>query len=108
MRFFGLIAIFITLSYSSFAQKGKIEGKITDSKSGSPIAGISVINKVTGKGIATDLEGRFLLNAEIGKKYILGQRQRLVNFRTCVQIGAFFSRVPGSPPTVRRNCGLIP
>ena len=71
MRFFGLIAIFITLSYSSFAQKGKIEGKITDSKSGSPIAGISVINKVTGKGIATDLEGRFLLNAEIGKKYIL-------------------------------------
>ena len=71
MRFLALIAIFFTLSYGSFAQKGKIEGKITDSKSGSPIAGISVINKASGKGIATDLEGRFILNAEIGKKYIL-------------------------------------
>ena len=71
MRFLGLVALFITLSFNSFSQKAKIEGRVTDSKTGSPIAGISVINKSTGKGIATDLEGRFILNVEGEKKYVL-------------------------------------
>ena len=70
MRFVLLIALF-TLSLSSFAQKGKIDGKITDARTGSPLAGITVLIKETGKGIATDLDGRFVLNAEPGKKYTL-------------------------------------
>jgi len=71
MRFLTLIFAFISISFASFAQKGKIEGKITDSKTGQPIAGVSVIIKETGKGIATDIDGRFVLNAEQGKKYTL-------------------------------------
>lgn len=66
-----LIVTFLFSISSSFAQKGKIEGKITDSKTGTPLAGITVLIKETGKGIATNLDGRFVLNAELGKKYIL-------------------------------------
>ena len=71
----GLVTLltFLTFSLSSLAQnqKGKIEGKITDDKNGSAIAGVTVLIKETGKGVATDLEGRFVLNAEPGKKYTL-------------------------------------
>jgi TonB-dependent receptor len=66
-----LIATFLLSISASFAQKGKIEGKITDSKTGAPLAGVTVLIKETSKGIATNLEGRFVLNAEPGKKYTL-------------------------------------
>lgn len=67
----GFTLLFLLLSFFSFAQKGKIEGKVTDAKTGNPISGISVVIKETGKGMPTDLEGRFILNAEPGKKYTL-------------------------------------
>lgn len=51
--------------------KGKIEGKITDATTGAPLSGVSVLVKETGKGIATNTDGRFVLNAEPGKKYVL-------------------------------------
>ena len=66
-----LIATFLLTISSSFAQKGKIEGRITDAKSGTPLAGVSVLIKETGKGIATNLDGNFVLNAEPEKKYTL-------------------------------------
>jgi len=66
-----LIATFLLTISASFAQKGRIEGKITDSKTGNPLAGVSVLIKETGKGIATNLDGRFILNVEPGKKYTL-------------------------------------
>ena len=59
-----LIAAFLLTISTAFAQKGKIEGKITDSKTGNPLAGVSVLIKETGKGIASNLDGRFVLNAE--------------------------------------------
>jgi len=71
MRSFIAILTFISLSFTAVAQKGKIEGKITDSKTGNPISGVSVVIKETGKGIATDLEGRFSFNVETGKKYTI-------------------------------------
>ena len=71
MRLLLVTVLFLTTCFTSFAQKGKIEGKITDSKTGNPISGISVIVKETGKGTPTDVEGRFVLNAEPGKKYTL-------------------------------------
>ncbi|HMK03370.1 MAG TPA: TonB-dependent receptor [Ferruginibacter sp.] len=71
MRPLIIIGIFFFSIASSFAQKGKIEGKITDAKTSSPLAGVSVLLKETGKGIATDLDGRFVLLAETGKKYTL-------------------------------------
>ena len=71
MRRLSICIVFLLIAITSFAQKGKIEGKVTDSKTGNPISGISVVLKETGKGTSTDLEGRFILNAETGKKYTL-------------------------------------
>ena len=65
-----LIASFF-LSITSFAQSGRIDGKVTDEKTGNPVAGVSVLLKETGKGIATNLDGRFVLNIEKGKKYTI-------------------------------------
>jgi CarboxypepD_reg-like domain/TonB-dependent Receptor Plug Domain len=42
-----------------FGQKGKVEGKVTDAKTGQPLTGVSVINKQNGKGTSTDIEGRY-------------------------------------------------
>ena len=66
-----LIATFLFTISFSFAQKGRIAGKITDSKTGTPIAGVTVLIKETSKGIATNLDGNFELNIETGKKYTL-------------------------------------
>lgn len=66
-----LVIVILVSTLSLTAQKGKIDGKITDAKTGNPVSGISVIIKETGKGVATDVEGRYTLNAEPGKKYTL-------------------------------------
>ncbi|MFC4263255.1 TonB-dependent receptor domain-containing protein [Ferruginibacter yonginensis] len=71
MKSFILFLAFTTISLLSFAQKGKVEGKVTDSKTGQPLTGVSVIVKSTGKGVATDVEGRFTLNVEGAKKVSL-------------------------------------
>ena len=71
MKWLLLIAAFLLSLTSSFAQKGRIDGKITDSKTGNPLAGVSILVKETGKGIATNLDGSFVLNVETGKKYTL-------------------------------------
>lgn len=68
-----LILFFVSFIFSAtaFAQRGKIEGKITDAKSGLPLTGVSVIIKNTNKGVATDVEGRYVVTAEPGKKITL-------------------------------------
>ncbi|MEO6729944.1 MAG: outer membrane beta-barrel protein [Ferruginibacter sp.] len=62
MRFLLLLISFITLSQVLFAQKGKIEGKVTDAKTGQPLTGVSVIIKSSNRGTSTDLEGRYIFN----------------------------------------------
>lgn len=64
------IALFI-FSATAFAQRGKIEGKITDAKTGQPLTGVSVLIKNSNKGVATDVDGRYVVNAEPGKKITL-------------------------------------
>lgn len=59
-----LFIIFTITSFVSFAQKGKIEGKVIDSKTGQPLAGVSVVNKTTKQGSATDVEGRYTIKIE--------------------------------------------
>jgi TonB-dependent receptor len=46
-------------SVLGFGQKGKIEGKVIDTKTGQPLTGVTVINKQNGKGTSTDIEGRY-------------------------------------------------
>ncbi len=64
MRSLIALVTFVFFSLTSFAQKGKIEGKVTDAKTGLPLTGVSVTVKNSTKGTSTDLEGRYTLTVE--------------------------------------------
>jgi len=61
-----LILLFALLSIAAItsAQKGRIEGRVYDPKTGQPLSGVSVLVKNSNKGVATDLEGRYVITAE--------------------------------------------
>jgi TonB-dependent receptor len=67
MRFL-LVLITLLIGGTAIAQKGKIEGKVTDAKTGQPIAGISVILNGTKTGVSTNTDGYFVINADAGKQ----------------------------------------
>ncbi len=71
MRFLGLIVIFISLSLNSFSQKAKIEGKVTDSKSGSKLSGVTISVDGETAQTSTNTDGYFQLNLSVGKKYTI-------------------------------------
>src|SRR6218665_740366 len=64
MRRLFLLTVLLLSSTLIFAQKGKIEGKVTDANTGQPLAGVSVVEKNSGKGTATTADGRYVMNAE--------------------------------------------
>jgi len=68
MRSLIAILTFIGLSFTSFAQKGKIEGKITDARTGQPIAGVSVILNGSKTGVSSNTDGYFVITADAGKQ----------------------------------------
>ncbi|MBS1510815.1 MAG: carboxypeptidase-like regulatory domain-containing protein [Bacteroidetes bacterium] len=70
MRSFIAVIAFLSISLSSLAQKGKIEGKITDTKTGQPIAGVSVVLNGTKTGASTNVDGYFVITADAGKHTI--------------------------------------
>lgn len=51
--------------------KSRLSGKVIDSETGTPLAGASVTLGSGGKGTNTDVEGRFFIAIETGKKYML-------------------------------------
>ena len=65
------LLFFILSSLNAFTQTGKIEGKITDSKTGKPLTGVSITISGNSKGTATDLEGRFVLTLTASKPYTI-------------------------------------
>ncbi|QEC40898.1 TonB-dependent receptor [Pseudobacter ginsenosidimutans] len=67
---FLLFIALISLVLVSFAQTGKIAGKVLNNKN-EPLPGVSV--KITGSqgGTTTDVDGLFTLNLQAGKKYQL-------------------------------------
>lgn len=68
MRF--LLSFLICLSsFSVFAQQGKIEGKVTDAKTGTPIVGVTVMINGSKSGVSTNTDGYFVLTLTPGKKY---------------------------------------
>ena len=71
MRRLTLLLAFFTFTLVATAQKGKIEGRVTDSKTGAALVGVSVIVKNTNKGISTDQEGRYVISADAGSKVTL-------------------------------------
>ena len=62
MRNIITLFLFTLISFEGFSQDGKIDGKITDAKTGQPLSGISV--SVTGneKGVITDQDGHYTIS----------------------------------------------
>lgn len=71
MKSLTLLLAFFTLSLSINAQSGKVEGKVTDSKSGVAISGVSVSVSGNNSITATNIDGYFVITLEAGKKYTI-------------------------------------
>jgi iron complex outermembrane receptor protein len=66
LRSVGLSILLFVFSQSLLAQEKTVTGKVTDSKDGSPLAGVSVIAKGTGTGTQTKADGTFSLAVPSG------------------------------------------
>lgn len=64
MRVIFLLATVLCFNTTLFAQKGKIEGKVTDANTGLALSGVSVVEKSSGKGVTTTTEGHYIINVE--------------------------------------------
>src|SRR5689334_20181076 len=62
LRGIGLSLLLVVLSQSLFAQEKTISGKVTDSKDGSPVPGVTVTAKGTGAGTQTRSDGTYSLS----------------------------------------------
>lgn len=71
MRYILYLVFFTAISLSTFSQTGKVEGKITDSKTGKTLSGVSITVVGNSKGVATDLDGRFVLTLPAAKSQII-------------------------------------
>ncbi|MBB6239510.1 TonB-dependent receptor [Pedobacter sp. AK013] len=61
----------LTISILSYAQTGKISGTVTDKKTGETLIGVTVKIKGTTKGVSTDVDGKYTLQAMANGKYTL-------------------------------------
>ncbi len=61
MRCLPVLMILFGLSFSAMAQKGSVEGRVTDARTGQPLTGVSVIIKSNNRGTSTDVEGRYTI-----------------------------------------------
>jgi len=59
------------LSIVAYAQTGKISGTISDKKTGETLIGVTVRIKGTTKGVSTDVDGKYTLQAMSNGKYTL-------------------------------------
>lgn len=71
MRYFIYSLLLIFCSFITYAQSGKIEGKITDSKTGKPLTGASIIISGNSKGVASDMDGHFVLSVPASKLLVI-------------------------------------
>jgi hypothetical protein len=71
-------------SFSVYAQKGKVAGKVSNSKN-EGLAGVTI--KISGAAtgfVKTDVDGHFSFNAEFGKKYSItlsyvGYKEKIID-----------------------------
>jgi outer membrane receptor protein involved in Fe transport len=67
---FVLIIITLSLSFTGFAQSIKLTGTVLNSKN-EPVPGASISVQGTNISLAADVEGRFVISLNPGKKYVL-------------------------------------
>ncbi|MXV17869.1 TonB-dependent receptor plug domain-containing protein [Pedobacter sp. HMF7056] len=66
-----MLVFLVALSSFSFAQTGKITGKVTDKKTGESLIGLSVKIKGSTKGVSTNVDGQYSLSGLTPGKYTL-------------------------------------
>lgn len=71
MRYITYLLFCTFFSLTAFSQSGKVEGKITDSKTGKPLTGVSITVSGNNKGVATDLDGRFVITLAASKPHTI-------------------------------------
>jgi hypothetical protein len=67
MRYITYTLFFAFFSLTALSQTGKVEGKITDAKTGKPLSDISVTLSSSSKGAVTDIDGRYVLILQASK-----------------------------------------
>ena len=65
LKVFILMAVFLLLSFSSYAQEKTISGTVYDDQ-GYPLPGVTVVQKGTTKGTITDIDGKYTFSAPKG------------------------------------------
>jgi len=66
-----LTMLVLFLGITAYAQTGKISGVISDKKTGETLIGVTVKIKGTTKGVSTDVDGKYILQAMANGKYTL-------------------------------------
>ena len=66
MRSYLIAGILLLSTFTSFAQRGRIEGKITDAANGQPLSGVSVTVIGAANGTASAVDGRYGLGVNAG------------------------------------------
>ena len=71
MKYLQFLMLLLLLSIATFAQKGKIEGKVTDSKTGNKLSGVSI--SIDGQKVVTasNTDGYFVITVTAGKRYTI-------------------------------------
>ena len=66
-----LTVLVLFLGITAYAQTGKISGVVSDKKTGETLIGVTVKIKGTTKGVSTDVDGKYILQAMANGKYTL-------------------------------------
>ena len=69
MKYLQFTLLMLLFSLTTFAQKGKIEGKVTDSKTGNKLSGVSISINGEKSIAASNTDGYFVITVTAGKKY---------------------------------------
>ena len=69
MKLLTLLVGFLSITFFATAQTGQVEGKVTDSKTGAKISAVSVEVDGSSSGVASNVDGGFVITLKAGKKY---------------------------------------
>ena len=71
MRMYLPIITMLFLSLNTFAQQGKVEGKVIDSKTNAPVPGATITVNGSSNAAITDLEGKYSLTIKANEQSVL-------------------------------------
>src|SRR5262245_49952839 len=68
---FSFLLLLLLAAFTVFAQNRTLTGKVTDSKDGSPLSGVSVTVKGSSTGVQTDANGNFSISVPSNAKTLV-------------------------------------